>query len=254
MPNCNALLRPKILDQFDGQLQIDENQGDCRVVFPFRRLDGDPIILYVVEEKDHFVISDEGETHGMLLTSGVDIDTEKRENRVDSARERFNLIEAEKEIRLTATEENIGQRLLDAYQAVQWISFLVYTRRPYSPSYFKDKVASFLRKHQFRFEEDRPVQAESEDQTVDFTITNQPRPVYLQSIQARNATDLKEKSNDTSFKWIKISRAQPNVRFVTVVDDDDGIYEKEHMRALFDDSDAVIPWTNRDDLPMAITG
>lgn len=252
MTDCDSLIRQPILQAFDQNIHIVEDQGDCRVMLPFRRMDGDPIFLYIYEESGEYIITDEGETHGMLLTSGVDIDSEKRESRVEAVKERFNLKEAHTEVSLTASKEQLGLRILDAYQAVQWIAFLVYTRRPYSPSYFKDKVASFLRSNDYQFKEDATVDAESEPQTVDFELSGLSQPTYLQSIQARNASDLHEKSKDTSWKWIKISRVQPDSRFVTMVDDEDGIYSKEKMNALYDDSDAVISWSERNDLAIAL--
>lgn len=252
MDECNSLIRNRLIADLEGDIRIDEDQGDCRVIFPFVRPDGDSIILYVIDEGDHFVITDEGETHGMLLTSGVDIKTEKRKNRVAAAKTRFNLDAAKKEIRLTATENTLGDRLWDAYQAVQWVSFLMYTRHPHSPSYFKDKVAVFLRENNYVFEEDAVVDAESEDQTVDFAFDQLSQPTYLESIQARDGSALREKSRDTSWKWIKIERVTPDARFVTIVDDEDGAYKKENMQPLLDDSDAVIPWTERQDLPVAL--
>lgn len=248
MDDCNQLIRERLVQEFSRGVRIDESQGDCRIIFPFTRTDGDPIILYVIDKGDHYIVTDDGETHGMLLVSGVDIDTKKRQNRVDAAKERFNLDEASKEIRLTSSHDDLGGRILDAYQAVQWIAFLVYTRQPYSPSYFRDKVASFLRENEYNFDEDVDVPAESESRNVDFEITGLSQPTYLESIQARNGSDLHGKSDETSLKWIKIGRAQPNSRFITVVDDVDGVYKKANMKSLFDDSDAIIPWTEKDDL------
>lgn len=252
MNNCNSLLKDRLVEEFDRDIRIDEDQGDCRVIFPFVRPDGDPIILYVIEEEDHFVITDEGETHGMLLTSGVEINTEKRKNRVQAAKTRFGLDSAKKQIRLTATDDTLGERLWEACQAVQWISFLIYTRHTHSPSYFKDKVAVFLRENNYIFEEDATVTAESEDQTVDFAFDRLSQPTYLESIQAPTASALRSKSRDTSWKWIKIERVDPDARFVTVVDDEEGSYKKENIQPLLDDSDAVIPWTERQDLPTAL--
>lgn len=248
MTNCNALIRDRLRDAFDGQVSIDEDQGDCRVVLPFYRVDGDPIILYVTEKDDQYQISDEGETHGMLLTSGVDIDTEKRENRVEAARERFDLDTSKTAITLTASADELGSRLLDAYQAVQWISFLIYTRRPYSPSYFRDKVAGFLRKNELPFEEDVEVSTGSDEEEVDFRLDTHGYGTYLEAIQARNGSDLENKSRDTALKWIRINRAEPNARFITVLDDINGEFKKERMMTLFEDSDAVVPWSERDDL------
>lgn len=252
MTDCNALIRDRLREAFDGQVSIDENQGDCRVVLPFYRVDGDPIILYVSEDDGQYRISDEGETHGMLLTSGVDLDTEKRENRVETAKERFGLEASKTEISLTATADELGPRLLDAYQAVQWISFLVYTRRPYSPSYFKDKVAGFLRQNELPFEEDVEVNTGSDEEEVDFRLDTHGYGIYLEAIQARDGSDLHDKSRDTALKWIRIGRADSNARFVTVLDDIDGEYKKERMAPLFEDSDAVVPWSERDDLLKAV--
>lgn len=232
----------------ESGVRIDDDQGDCRVIFPFSRPDGDPVTLYVIEEGNRYVITDEGETHGMLLTSGVNVETEKRENRVSSAKERFDLDSVKNEIRLTATHNNLGGRLWDAFQAVQCVAFLVYTRHPHSPSYFKEKVAGYLRENDFLFEEDATVTAESENQSVDFAFEQLPRPTYLESIQARDASSLKEKSRDTSWKWIKIERVDPDARFLTIIDDKGGEYKKENIQPLLDDSDAVVPWTERQDL------
>lgn len=249
MDDCESLISQPLTDAFGRSLYVDSHQGDCRVMFPFRRVDGDPVILYVISEDDgSYTITDDGETHGMLLTSGVDIDTDTRKERVSAAATRFDLDEAEKEVRATATRESLADRIIDVFQAAYWISFLVYTRSPYSPSYFKDRVAGFLRQNNIQFAEEQEVNAESEPQTVDFEILNQPSPTFLESIHARNPSDLLGKSRDTSYKWIKIERVTEDARFITMLDDEDGEFIKENMQPLFDDSDAVIPWTERDGL------
>lgn len=75
---------------------------------------------------------------------------------------------------------------------------------------------------------------------------------YLEAIQARDGSDLENKSRDTALKWIRINRAEPNSRFITVLDDINGEFKKERMMTLFDDSDAVVPWSERDDLLEAV--
>lgn len=253
MTDCNSELRHEFSDALSQDFRAEEVDGDCRVVLPLYKPDGDPVVLYIIEDGDEYVITDEGYTHGALFNSGVNLDTTKRENRLQAAAERFNLEEAKSEVRARARSGELGSRIWDTAQAAQWIGFLQYTKKPHSPSYFKEKVAAFLKSEGFNVIPDQKVKGESGRIRVDFEVADVPRRTFIETIQARGNTDLKEKSIQVSWKWIKIGRVMGDVRFYSVINDKDVAYGEDDIEPLLDDSTGVISWEDRDLLTEALS-
>lgn len=254
MNNCEQTIRPKLTQHFGSNLDIDSADGDCRVVFPFQRVDGDPVILYVVEQNGQYKITDEGSTHGMLWTSGVTLDSGKAMKRTEAIEERFDLDAAPEELAAFATEESLAERMLDVLQAALAMSFIVYTRKTHSPSKFSEKVSGYLHGEGIDFRVDYTEDVDPEPQQVDFYFPQAPQPTYMDAIQARDGSDLHKKSRDTGYTWMKIRDQKPNSTFISLVDDDGGEYQKERMHPLYDDSDHVLAWSDRAQLPSLVSG
>lgn len=144
MTTCEELIRGPLSSYLEAIVQISSEDGDCRVTLPLERNDGDPVIIWVKEEKGGYTITDEGSTYSMLFLSGIQLDSETRSRRVSAAKERFGLDSAEKEISVHVTEEEVGHRIFDVAQAVQWISFIEELRHPYPQTDFRTEVSDFI--------------------------------------------------------------------------------------------------------------
>lgn len=252
MRDCNSVIRPALESTFSDGVSITDDDGDCRVTLPFERYDGDLITLWIKEGDKGYIVTDEGETYGMLYVSNVNLDQEYRKKCVGSIRERFNLEEAKYEVRALANKRNLGSRILDVYQAIQAISFLSYTRRPYPQTDFRNAVGDYLTDEGYQYEPNFKVKGASEQQVVDFHVLNQRVPTYIEAIHAGNNSSLLQSSRNTSRKWMEIKLANGEHNFVSVVDDEGGVYDEEYMKPIIRHSDYVIPWTERSSLTEAI--
>lgn len=241
---CDTLIRPALNSVFDEQMQIEGSNGDCRVVVPFDRADFDAITLWVSSQADQYVISDRGETYGMLYLSNVDLRQERRQKRLESTKQRFDLEEAEYEIRLSADSETLGERILDAIQAVQSISYLVYTRRSYSQSSFREDVGNYLSEHDIHYSRNAEVEGVTEMHRVDFDVTA-ARPTYIEAVHAQNVSTAHSMAQRTAHKWTDIGRTTSEVHRVSVLNDESGEYDDRTVRILSEYSDSYIAWSAR---------
>jgi len=248
MTDCEETIRPALEQAFSGSVEISPDGEDCRVTVPFERSDRDSISLWVVPKGDSYRITDEGETYGMLYLSNINLDQERRAKRLRVAKERFELDEAKHEVAITADADNLGERLIDAIQAVQSISYLSYTRQQYTQSDFKEDVGEFLTEEGFYFTANGDIQGETENHIVDFTISGTQHPTYLDAIHAESTSSAKSIAERLGFKWMDIRNENPDARCISVLDDTSGEYDARTENILQGVSTHYVQWSNRDHL------
>ncbi|WP_436900251.1 DUF1828 domain-containing protein [Halovenus halobia] len=251
MTNCKDLVWPALNSAFEESVSITDEDGECRITVPFERADRDAITLWIRREGEEYVISDEGETYGYLYLSNINLDQSRREKRLSSTKQRFDLDSAKYEIKLTTSKERLGQRLLDAIQAVQSISYLSYTRRQYTQTDFRDEVGSYLNGKGYHYERNVDVEGDSEPHRVDFHVQN-GKPTYLDALHAEDVSTSHGMAERTAFKWVDIQAGAPEVKTIAVLDDESGEYDERTVRILSNYSDKYIPWSARGSIPDAI--
>lgn len=249
MTKCSELVRPQLIEAFDTGLSIDADREDCRVTLPFERSDGDAIRLWVVQNGDQYTITDEGETYGLLYLSNINLDQERRANRVKTIQERYSLDQAKQEVKATVSKDELGQRILEVGQAVQSISHLTYTRRQYTQTDFRADVGTYITELGFRYDTNPEVQGTSEKHRVDFGIKDQEKPTYIQALHAEDASTAKTMAQRTMYKWTEIQgHYGNNVNRVSVTDDESGEFGHDSETILRNYSDSLVPWSQRDDM------
>jgi len=253
MKDCESQIRPALEGAFANSIQIKADSEDCRITVPFERSDRDAVTLWIRENGDGYVISDEGETYGMLYLSNINIDQPRRRKRLESVKSRFDLDKAEREIRIRTDQENLGARIIDAIQAVQSISYLTYTRQEYTKSDFKEDVGEFLTESGFYYTPHYDVQGASETHVVDFNIHDQPKLTFLEAIHAESPSSAKSIAERTGFKWTDIRRANADVNLIAVLDNESGEYDSRTETILENYSDHFIPWSAKDTIDQALT-
>lgn len=242
MNNCKELIWPALKSAFEQRISITDDDGECRVTVPFERADRDAISLWIRQEGENYTISDEGETYGFLYLSNINLDQSRREQRLSSTTQRYNLDSAKYEIKLTSKEPELGYRLLDAIQAVQSISYLAYTRRKYTQTDFKDEVGGYLSGRGYHFERNVDVDGNSEPHRVDFHVQN-GKPTYLDALHAEDVSTSHTIAERTAFKWVDIKKRNSDVTTIAVLDDESGEYDDRTVRILSDYSDRYVPWS-----------
>lgn len=244
MTNCEDLVWPALKSAFEENVSISDEDGECRITVPFERADRDAITLWIRQEGNDYVITDEGETYGYLYLSNINLDQSRREKRLSSTKQRYNLDSAKYEIKLTTNQENLGYRLLDAIQAVQSISYLAYTRRQYTQTDFKDEVGGYLEGEGYHYERNVDIVGDSEPHRVDFHVHN-GKPTYLDALHAEDVSTAHSMAERTAFKWVDIQAAEPDVTTIAVLDDESGEYDERTVQILSNYSDRYIPWSTR---------
>lgn len=253
MTHCEDQIKPPLERAFSEAIKITEDNGDCHLIVPFERADRDAIELWVINQGDKYLITDEGETYGMLYLSNINLDQERRAKRLSAIKERFDLDKARREVQIRTTEEHLGERILDAIQAIQAISYLSYTRQKYSITDFRSDVGDLLTEEGFYYTPNQPVEGYSEEHIIDFNIHEQAQPTYLETIHSENASSAKNMARRTAFKWSDIREVSNKAKMISVLDNENGEFDAETETILENWSDAYVPWSNRDQLASVIT-
>lgn len=248
MSDCYDLIFPAVIESFSNSINIHQDEDDCKITLPFEKPNFDAISLWVIKSGSDYIITDEGQTYGDLFLTNINTDTPKTEKKIERIKNRHNLDRAENEIRITTSQENLGDRIIDAIQAVQSISHLVYRRRKYSPSNFSEKVGSFLSDNEYKYTENVKV---SEDRTVDFSVDS-PNPALIETIHADNTTNLRNYVDYTAMTWIEIKEEYPNMSKIAVYDDENGMIDKTSINRLNNWSDYSIGWTEKETIIQAL--
>lgn len=251
MIDCEDLVWPVLASAFRESTVISEDEGECRVTVPFERADRDAITLWIRQEGDEFVITDEGETYGFLYLSNINLEQSRRVKRLKSTRQRYELDSAKYEIKLTTDRENLGFRLLDAIQAVQSISYLAFTRRQYTQTDFRDEVGTYLEDKGYQYERNVEVDGDSKPHRIDFHVHN-GKPTYLEALHAEDVSTANSVAERIAFKWMDIQAGGPDAMTISVLDDESGEYNEETVRILTNYSDKYIPWSTRGTLTNVI--
>jgi hypothetical protein len=247
MTDCTELIRPRLTEAFESRLLIEPDKNDCRVTLPLERSDGDAIRLWVIQNGDRYKITDEGETYGLLYLSNINLDQERRSNRVDTIQERYDLDEAKEEVKTSASPDELGQRILDVAQAIQSISHLTFTRRQYTQTDFRADVGTFITELGYRFDSNPEVQGTSEKHRVDFGIKGQKKPTYIEALHAEDASTAKTMAQRTMYKWTEIKgHYGDNVNRISVIDDESGEFGHDAEAILTNYSDAMVPWSQKE--------
>lgn len=245
--HCERLVLPALKSAFENSVQVSSDNGTCRVTVPFDRADQDAIALWIVENGDGYTITDEGETYGMLYLSNVDLEQKRRKKRLESIQKRFNLDQAKYEIKLSASSETLGQRIIDAIQAVQSISYLVYTRRQYTVSDFREEVGEYLSEYGYNYSRNAKIDGKIEQHRVDFDIVAD-KPAYLEALHAENVSTAHSMAQRTAYKWTDIQKTAPEIIRVSTLDDESGEFDERAANILREYSDEYVPWSERGSL------
>lgn len=240
MNDCERLIRPELNSAFSDSIRFERDGDLCCVTVPFERADQDAVTLWVRQDGDSYVITDEGETYGMLYLSNVNLSQDRRRKRLQSVKQRFDLDEVKYEVKLRANKTTLGRRMIDAVQAVQSISYLLYTRRQYTQPDFRGEIGDYLSEQSYEYTPNAKVGGVSEDHRVDYAVRSRKR-AYLEALHAEDESTAHSMAQRTAYKWTDISRANPDVILISVLDDESGEYDDRSINILTEYSDAYIP-------------
>jgi len=244
MNDCEQLIWPELKSAFSDSIQFEQEDNLCHVTVPFEKADQDAVSLWIRQDNDSYIITDEGETYGMLYLSNVNLNQDRRTKRLQSIKQRFDLDKAKYEVRLRADEATLGRRVIDAVQAVQSISYLLYTRRQYTQSDFRGEVGDYLSEQSYEYIPNAKINGISEGHRVDYSIKLR-KPAYLEALHAEDESTAHSVARRTAYKWTDISKADPDATLISTLNDESGEYDDRTVKILTEYSDAYVPWSER---------
>lgn len=246
MRDCKSTIQP-VLDAIPSTFQIEAKVDYCVIHTPFRHPNDDFISLYIRDAwEDNFYISDFGKTYGQLKMYGVNVETESREKRLEKIRARFNLQESDAEIRLRVREENLLEGILEGIQAVQAVSYLMYTHMRREPSRFRETVSIYLEEHQYDFDTEVTISGSTHEPKFDFLINHRTPPVLIDTIHSTSEQYLQQQVDSVLLSWHEIKGAP--YEHGVIIDDVEGLYSESRLNILNENLDYYIRWTEKGQL------
>lgn len=118
MPTVCQKYISSFLEWLSSDLAALDLDGACEVTTPFLDRHNDHIQIYIREQNGSFVLSDEGNTVSDMLASGVDFQQQSRQELLKFVLDGYNVSLTDDELKLDATDANIGQRMNFLIQAI----------------------------------------------------------------------------------------------------------------------------------------
>lgn len=254
MENCEEALHGPFQQAFLDQCryEYDEDFGGCMMEVPLMRRNMDYIRLWIKpkeggDDNKKYIITDAGKTYASFYTANLNLDTDRRKRMITAVKNRYNLDRAKYEVRIIANEMNLGERLLDAVQAVQSLSHLTITRQPRSQSSFQEDVYQYISEHELGVVEDITVRGSSQKWNVDMEVTNGHKS-YVKTLHSTSKSYANDRAKVDAYMWVELNDIGDDVEFVSVVDDVDGVIGEDSLRTLRSRADSVVPWSEREHL------
>lgn len=175
-----------------------EGLGRFRVFTPFRFEDGDHLSIVLRQERDRWVLSDEGHTY-MHLTYDLDEKDMQRGTRakiITNTLSAFTVEDREGELALSVPEDQYGNALYSFVQALLKISDITFLTRERVRSTFLEDFRSFMsqkvRADRLFFDWSDPQHDPEGKYTVDCRVNGMPKPLLVFAMpnddQVRDAT------------------------------------------------------------------
>ncbi|MBI4669490.1 MAG: DUF1829 domain-containing protein [Elusimicrobia bacterium] len=170
-------------------LSVEKLEEACELTTPFLDRHNDHLQIYAVKRDGKIMLSDDGYVLSDLRTSGLDLNTPKREAVLDAVLNGFGVRTDGRQILVEASQRNLGQRLHALVQAMLAVNDMFVMAQPRVAGFFWEDVKAFLDQHQIRYSPRVKISGRSGfDHAIDFLIPKSPtRPErFIQAINAPN--------------------------------------------------------------------
>ena len=192
----------KFIDAYIGWLRQGfsvEGVGEaCELTTPFLDRHNDHLQVYATRRNGNIILSDDGYILSDLRTSGLDIDTPKRKDVLDSVLNGLGVRARDGQLLVEASTGNLGQRLHSLVQAMLAVNDMFVMGQARVASFFFEDVRNFLDTNNIRYTPRLKLAGKSGyDHGIDFLIPkSRKRPErILQAIAAP------KKDNIFAYLW-----------------------------------------------------
>jgi len=170
-------------------LSVEALSNACELTTPFLDRHNDHLQIYAVKKEGTILLSDDGYVLSDLRTSGLDLNTPKRQAVLESVLNGLGVKVDGRQLIVEASVRNLGQRLHSLVQAMLAINDMFVLAQPRVASFFWEDVKAFLDEHEVRYSPRVKISGRSGfDHAIDFLIPkSSTRPErFVQAINAPN--------------------------------------------------------------------
>jgi hypothetical protein len=180
-------------------LSVKEVNGYCELTTPFLDRHNDHLQIYAAQKDDRITLTDDGYILADLRTSGLDVNTPKRKDVLDSLLNGFGVRLQQDVLVVEASPKSLGQKAHSLLQAMLAVNDMFIMSQPRVASFFWEDVKTFLEQYEVRFSPRIKITGKSGyDHNIDFLIPkSKNRPERL--VQAINAPS---KSTIGNYLWV----------------------------------------------------
>jgi len=233
-------------------LSVEELESACELTTPFLDRHNDHLQIYAIKQDGKILLSDDGYILSDLRTSGLDLNTPKRREILESVLNGFGVKMEGKQLLVEASHRNLGQRLHALVQAMLAVNDMFVMAQPRVAGFFWEDVREFLDQHEIRYSPRVKISGRSGfDHAIDFLIPkSRTRPErFVQAINAPNKNTIGAylfALGDTREARGKDSEAY------AFLNDRDREVGGEVMEALEAYEVKSVPWSRREDYVQAL--
>lgn len=227
------------------------------ITTPHSYSDGDFVELFLEQLGDQFRISDLGETARKLELYKFNWKTKQARSLFSHIINSTGVSSSRGALYVTlATNENIGEKVIDLVQAIQQTDNLIFTVQKYATQVFRDDVEGFLRKEGFEPELNYQIEGESGMPWRVHFYLNHNNNILLKALSASSKGGAKYQISTTYTAYDDIKKRHPQlVRSIILDDETPEIWDLEltHLAEAVIDVD-IGYWSKRDDFATKLHG
>ncbi|MCC7163591.1 MAG: DUF1829 domain-containing protein [Anaerolineae bacterium] len=126
--------------------------GDwIEITTPFLDRHNDYIQIYARRDNGGFILTDDSYTIEDLITSGVKLDNQRRQDLLNVTLAGFGVQRHDNALQVRATPQNFALRKHNLVQAILAVNDLFYLASPYVANLFREDVMAWLELHEVRY-------------------------------------------------------------------------------------------------------
>ena len=150
LKECNSLI-DEYLTWLREQITVSELDGACEITTPFLDRHNDYLQLYVLRDGDQYIFSDDGYILSDLRMSGVEINTEKRQNALNTMLRGFGVENKNGVLQVRASKKKLAHKKHSMLQAMLAVNDLFLVAQSRVLSFFVEDVEQYLNLNKARF-------------------------------------------------------------------------------------------------------
>lgn len=234
------------LSWLKDKITVQEINGFSQITTPFLDRHNDHLQIYIKQDGDKIILSDDGYVVNDLILSGVDMNTTRRKDFISIIVNSLGVKLIDEALTVEATADTFPQKKHSLIQAMISINDMFLTSFSRATNFFLEDVERFLTTNEVRFVSNIQFSGKSGfSHYFDFVIPkSKEQPERL--IKAINSP-ARDKIQALIFAWTdtRESRNKDSKMFV-FLNDSDKPPKQEFLNAVQEYNILPIPWTQKD--------